>query len=674
MKIVAISDAKLAPAFGIDMASIEAFAGAGVVAGSYGRVAPGRETAAHHHDETEAFVVLAGRGEVVSGAQPQAVGPGTVVVFEPFENHVLRNLGDQELLFVDLYWRDSERTAQAAKASGLEQLKGRPIFVFSTPPTPNGDLHLGHLSGPYLGADVYVRFQRMNGMEAYHLTGSDDFQSYVVGRARQEQSTPSEVAARYAAEIKATLDLMEIPVDQYTITNASPGYREGLQAFFSRIVAAGIGQRAGAALFDGQTGAYLYEVDVAGQCPTCGAATSGNICEECGEPNTCVELVAPHSKLSNLLPGAGTIERYSLPLHEYRGVVFDHHRRSKVSPRLQHLAARVLERPEFHLPITHPANWGIPPAQEGDGQQVIWVWPEMAFGFLYGIAELGRRMGRDWRADRPQADWKLVHFFGYDNSFYHAILFPILYSIAYPEWRCDIDYNVNEFYLLDGQKFSTSRRHAIWGKEIVSPRTVDAIRYYLALTRGENIQANFSLDAFNRQTADVLIGRWQGWFTDLGSRVNADFAGVAHDAGSWTPRQTAFLHRLQLRLDAVTAHYSPNGFSLNAAAAELNGMVDDAVGFSRVHVTLRTNIDLRDEYRTAMALELAAARLLALCAAPLMPRFAASLAASLGGISIATWPRHVTLVAPGSRIDLAKSVFFAAPSTSQPGFSDQEAA
>lgn len=661
MKITRADNATFAPAFGINMASIAAFQAGRGLAASFGRVAPRGDTAPHRHDESEAFVVLQGTGEVIVNNIAHPIGAGAVAVFDPFETHVLRNTGDEEILFVDLYWRDPAQRTLAAKNNGHQRLAGRPVFVFSTPPTPNGDLHLGHLSGPYLGADVFVRFQRLNGIEAYHLTGSDDFQSYVVGRARQEGRTPSEIAARYAAEIRATLEIMDIRLDQYTVSSADPAYCDGLRRFFSRVVAAGIGRRQGGALFDGETGAYLYEVDVGGECPTCRAATGGNICEECGEPNTCIDLVEPRSKVSASQPKPGPIKRFSLPLHEFSDVVLDHHKRGKVSPRLLNLAARVFARENLHLPITHPARWGVRPVEEVDGEQVIWAWAEMAYGFLHGIAELGRRLGRDWAADRPQADWKIVHFFGYDNSFYHTILFPILYKLAYPGWQPDIEYNVNEFLLLDGQKFSTSRRHAIWGKEILTPKTADAVRYYLASTRSETQRTDFNWTAFEQTIAEVLIGRWQAWLTDLGNRIVREFAGVAPDAGSWTPGHTAFFARLRVRLDAVAGHFGADGFSLNGAMGEVNGLVDDAINFAACQRSLATNPAVHDEFRTAVALELAAARLLAVCATPVMPRFAERLADALGEALPATWPDHVSLVPPGARIALSDATFFSLP-------------
>ncbi|MEV7414916.1 class I tRNA ligase family protein [Streptomyces sp. NPDC089919] len=656
--IIASYDADvLEQAFGIDMSSVE---GLGTGAG-WGRVAPGATSERHHHDETELFVVVAGSGEFQVDGAVHPAAPGTVILFEPFETHVLTNTGEADLVFFTQYWRDAERAMTSATSPVRKGFGDRPVFVFSTPPTPNGDLHLGHLSGPYLGADAFTRFQRMNGAEAYHLTGSDDYQSYVVGAARAEDRTPAETAAHYSAEIAETLRLMDIPLDQYTVTDQDPQYREGLQDFFSKVVASGrIAVTPHDALFDAASGQYLYEVDVKGGCPGCGHATSGNICEECGEPNTVADLTDPRS--AGGAPQLGTAARWTLPLHEHAATVREHHRLGRVPARLRELADRLFARPALDIPVTHPSTWGVEPREDATEGQVIWVWPEMSYGFLHGIQSLGSRLGRDWRAAEPAADWKIVHFFGYDNSFYHSVLYPVLYKLAHPGWQPDIDYHVNEFYLLEGEKFSTSRRHAIWGKDILTPDTVDAVRYFLASTRPEGLRTDFRRAAYEKTLEDTLIGTWQAWLTDLGARVAKHHGGLAPDAGNWTPEHQAFLARLGTRLDAVTGALSGDAFSLNQAAAELDGIVADTVRFTRAESLLTDTPGWANETRTAIALELAAARLLAHAATPVMPRFAAKLAAALGAADApAAWPRTVELLAPGTPVALADTAFFTAP-------------
>lgn len=656
MKISNYDASVLHDIYGIDMSDID---GLGVGAG-WGRVAPGVSSDAHQHDETETFVIAAGTGVLLVDGVEYAATSGTVIQFEAFETHVVRNTGTEDLIFATFYWRDQLRaTDRAVAPSARRRFAERPTFVFSTPPTPNGDLHLGHLSGPYLGADVFVRFQRLNGAQAWHLTGSDDFQSYVVECARRDGRTPAETAAHYSREIAETLKLMDISVDQYTVTNEDETYQDGLRDFFSRIVnSGGIALREGPALLDPRSHRYLYEVDVSGGCPHCGNSTGGNICEECGEPNVCADLIEPAMRGSDEAPQLGSATRYNLALHEFESHVKAHHRLGRVPARLRELAHRLFQRPALDIAVSHPSDWGVRPNETATTDQVIWVWPEMAYGFLHGIEVLGRRLGRSWSAAEPQQDWKIVHFFGYDNSFYHAILYPVLYQLAYPQWAPDIDYNLNEFLLLEGSKFSTSRRHAIWGKDVLTPDSVDSVRYYLALQRSETARTNFDRAEFTRVQDEVLIGGWQGWLNDLGARIEERYDGLAPDAGTWTPEQVAFLARLNNRLGAITGALSPDGFSLNTAAAELGAIVVDVRRFAELESRFAGLEQWEAEGRTAIALELAAAWLLAQCAAPVLPRFAARLAECLGAALPAQWPKLAALVTPGTPISLSPQVFF----------------
>jgi methionyl-tRNA synthetase len=668
--IISTYDASaLHEAFGIDMSTIDfgPLEAIGVGAG-WGKVPPGRKSDAHQHDETETFVIVAGAGDLVVNGGRRPVAPGTVIQFEPFETHHLENTGDTDLLFATFYWRNPDRAARASVDPARRRFGDRPVFVFSSPTTPNGDLHLGHLSGPYLGADVFTRFQRMNGVRAWHVAGSDDFQSYVEGAARAEGRDPASTAAHYSAEILKTHELMDIQVDQYTVSNADPGYQDGVRDFFARIAASDlVAPQPGPALFDAETGRYLYEVDVSGACPTCGADTGGNICEGCGEPNVCADLGAPRAAGTDVPPRPGTVTRLTLPLHELRARVEAHHRLGRVPARVRELADRVLRRERLDLALTHPAAWGTAPTDSPLQDQVIWVWVDMAYRFLYGVEAIGRRSGEDWRADAPDADWKIVHFLGYDNTFYHAILCPALYGLAHPAWTPDIDYHLNEFYQLDDSKFSTSRRHAVWGKDILGPHSVDAVRFHLSRTRPEGRRTTFTLAAYDATVQDVLVGTWQNWLNDLGSRVDKHYGGLAPDAGIWTPEHTAFLARLGARLRAVTGALGQDGFSLNQAAEELHGIVADVLVFGALEGATAEIEAWKDEARTAIALELAAAKLLAEVAAPVMPRFAGRLAAALGRPEAAKWPATPTLVAPGTRIDLARQTFFgAAPESGSP--------
>jgi methionyl-tRNA synthetase len=670
VRISTYSGAELRESYGIDVTAVDLGPAAQLgVGGAWGRVAPGGRSGPNQHDEIETWVILAGSGDVIVDAARRRVSAATVVQFEPFETHFVENTGDEDLVFASFYWRDGERAAAAAGGVAHRRFGERPVFVFSSAPTPNGDLHLGHLSGPFLAADVYVRYQRMIGTEVWHLSGSDDFQSYVVAAARREGRSPAQTAAHYSAEILATFAMMDIAVDQYTVTNGDPTYPAALGAFFARLAAAPqVRPREGRALFDGETGRYLFEADVTGRCPTCGNSTGGNVCEACREPNLCVDLVDPRACGSEATPREGAVVRYSVPLHELRTQVEEHHRLGRVPATIKELADRVFRRDRIDVAVTHPADWGVPvPApQPGTDGQIIWSWLDYAFSILHSIEALGGRLGQDWRSDAPRPDWKIVHFLGSDGSFFHPILIPALYKLAHPDWNPDIDYHVNEFYLLEGSKFSTSRHHVIWGKDILTPQSVDGVRLYLALTRPEGRQTNFELAAYEAFVQDTLVDTWQGWLHELGARVAARHDGRAPDAGIWTPEHTAFFARLNTRLSALTGSLGQDGFSLNQAAAALAGIVEDVTAFARRERPLADVPGWADEARTGVALELAAAQLLAAVSAPVMPRFAARLAAALGGATTTEWPRMVTLVKPGTAVDLAGQVFFGGQPESAP--------
>ncbi|ESY91665.1 class I tRNA ligase family protein [Mesorhizobium sp. LNHC209A00] len=665
MRKYTFSRTELSLAFGIDTATLGT--GSARTGFSFGKVGPGVTSEPHRHDEIEAFVVLSGAGKVTTDRGEISVEAGDVVLFHPFEAHVLRNDGDEDLNFVDVYWRDDDAAHHVAAKLTAPRA---PTFVFSTPPTPNGDLHLGHLSGPYFGADVYTRFLRMKGVEAYHLTGSDDFQSYVATRADADQSTPANVARYYADEIRATLALLDCELHSFQATMGDDGYGEFQTACFrSLLSSAAVDLRQSPALFDAVTGHYLYEPDVGGLCPDCGGSAAGNICEECGAPNLCHDLGAARSRKSAEAPVVGSLRRPELAMDQCYDNIDRHLRASGVPLRILDLFARLRQRGDFSVPITHPSDWGLP--AEGFPGQVIWVWPEMAFGFLYNIQALGRSMGRDWKAKMPGNDWQIVHFFGFDNSFYHALLYPALYAEVFSHWTPRIRYHVNEFYLLNGKKFSTSCRHAVWGKEVLSPKTVDVVRLHLGLTRPEGERTDFTLDALRRTENEVFQSIWLNWLEALNQEIKHDFAGRVPDAGDWSPVDRSFFARIEIYRAAMERAYSDEGFSVRRAATQVCEFVRDCVIYrgARDFAAARRFYPARN--RTSLALQTTAAAILAPTLAPLMPRFAKTLARGIDGAFTETWPRSVQRLAPGTRFDLGPVLVFYAKS-GNPHLDDEE--
>ncbi|RWD00869.1 MAG: cupin domain-containing protein [Mesorhizobium sp.] len=655
MRKYRFSRTELSRGFGVDMATLgTGSAGTGF---SFGKVAPGVTSEPHRHDEIEALVVLSGAGKLRTDLGEIPVKAGDVVLFHPFEAHVLHNDGDQDLNFLGVYWRDGKAALEVA--TRLATPRG-PIFVFSTPPTPNGDLHLGHLSGPYFGADVYTRFLRMKGAEAYHLTGSDDYQSYVATRADADQSAPAKVARHYADEIRATLALFDCEVHSFLSTLGDDAYAEFQAACFRSLLrSTAVDLRQSPALFDAVTGDYLYEPDVSGLCPDCGGWAGGNICEECGAPNLCHDLGTPRSRHSAEAPMVGSARRAELALERYYDNIDRDLRASGAPARLMDLFARVRQRGDFSVPITHPSDWGLP--AEGFPGQVTWVWPEMAFGFLYNIQALARLIGRDWNAATPSNDWQIIHFFGFDNSFYHALLYPALYAEVFSHWTPRIRYHMNEFYLLDGQKFSTSRGHAVWGKDVLGPKTVDVVRLHLALTRPEGQRTNFTLNALRRTGNEIFQGIWLNWLDALHRDIQQDFGGRVPDAGDWASADRAFFAHIETHRAAMERAYSDDGFSVRRAAAQACDFVRDCLIYRQAQDYAAARRLYPARTRTSLALQATAAAILAQTLAPLMPRFASMLARGIG-VSTEKWPASARRLPPGTIFDIGPVLEFYARS------------
>ncbi|GAB7035876.1 class I tRNA ligase family protein [Streptomyces platensis] len=373
----------------------------------------------------------------------------------------------------------------------------RSFLVTATPPTTNGDLHLGHLSGPYLAADVFCRAQRMLGHTVLYVTGGDDHQSYVVTTARRLGVEPTDLAARCNRDIRETLRLADIAVDAFT-TPDEP-YRARVRDFFARLHRAGrLARRTWTFPYDPATGCHLLEGFTAGRCPECLAETCGAICETCGHPNEPATLLyqAPSGAAGQAATERREAEVLVLPLEDYRDrfEAFYARHRATMRPHVLRFADEMLARPLPDFPVSYPADWGIPVPVDGFPGQVLNVWAEM----LPGLTHMAATARAGLAPDRPAPDvwardsgYELVQFLGYDNTFYFAFAHLGL-GFAHGVLTEPAAIITNEFLHLEGAKFSTSRGHLIWARDLVTQHGADAVRFHLALANPEHQPADFS--------------------------------------------------------------------------------------------------------------------------------------------------------------------------------------
>lgn len=624
----------------------------------WGIVEPGRRTRLHMHHEVETFFIARGRGMLTADGRRESVSAGDAIYFPPFTHHTLENDSDEELLFLTVYWED-DRLAADRSAAGEERERPSRSLLYAVPPTPNGDLHLGHLSGPYLAADVHRRYLRLRGVDARFVTGSDDNQSYVASMALQRDETADRTCDHFARRIETALTTTAMAPDHFQRFHGKGSPRREIQDLFARLVADGaLVEREEPAPVCLRCDRQLFETWIGGGCPFCGAPTGGNGCEQCALPNDPVALVEPRCRTCGGQPQVRPARRFVFPLEPYREALVRRLAEASLPPCLRLLCDRVFAADELPAAaVTHRAEWGTPVPLPGWQGNVIWSWFEMAPAYLYAARAVGRRF--DWPPDeRPfsgRGDTGVVQFFGIDNAYFVVILLSALHLAVDPKGTPPADFVCNQFYRLGESKFSTSQRHLLTFADLADRFDRDTIRYFLARTRPEDEQTSFTAAALEETFRDELAGTWGGWLSDLGARMEERFDGVTPAPGSWTAAQRRFYRRLGDLLAEVAESYEADSFSTRRACTSLETLVREARRFAVAEAPWASREERRDEARTAAALELAAARALALAASPLMPGFAERLWRALGldgGPQEARWDGVAGWVPPGRQLAL----------------------
>ncbi|MFD3694686.1 class I tRNA ligase family protein [Streptomyces sp. NPDC058646] len=503
----------------------------------------------------------------------------------------------------------------------------RTEWITATPPTPNGDLHIGHMAGPYLAGDVLRRFRLADGADVRYTTGLDDHQSYVPVRGLLEGGLKGEeIADRYGESIESVWSRAGADFDSIVRPRRDAGYTAYVQDFFHRLYDEGhIVARTRPLPYCTGCERWLYEAYVKGGCPHCGSGSNGNACEPCGRPNDCADLTDPQCTACGAPAELRDCERLYFPLAPFGEQLDAYWQRVDMPPHLRALCERMRAEGLPEIAVSHPSGWGVPVTVPGFTDQRVYVWFEMAPGYLLEW----EKCGTGQPAPGP------VQFFGFDNGYFHALLFPaaFLADAAGPHGadRAPLPstFIVNEFYRLEGLKFSTSRRHAIWAHEELARTPADVLRYHVLSDRPQGRQTSFTSADLERSRAR-LAGHWDGWLTRLLTAVAEDCEGAApaeQPAGRAWERLRA---RLTRTAEELREAYSAAGFDARRAVALLDEAVSLADDFGHVHSHERERPEGAAAYRSALAAQLAAASALAAWAAPVLPHGAARLAGLLG--------------------------------------------
>jgi len=392
---------------------------------------------------------------------------------------------------------------------------GRPAIVVAATPTSNGDLHIGHMAGPYLAGDIFSRYLAAAGRDVIYITCTDDSQSYVLTTARRQGVAPGRLCAESTSAIQRSMRAMGLSI--VGLPPVRERYRATVTEYFTALHAAGRLRRRTVRVPYAARSGYLYDGLLTGVCPACLSQCSGGVCEGCGHPNHFDELLNPRSALD---PDDPVSHRECsilvLPMEDYRDrltAYFDDVG-GNWRPRGRQLIQDLLARPLPEVPVSFPGTWGTPaPFAETPGQ-ILYPWVEAMPAVIYSTwwaaaqrdgARRAAQVDEYWRAGR---DAELVYFHGFDNV-YHWGLVDLVMLMAHGDRYVLPAANVcNEFYNLEGQKFSTSRRHLIWCADLLADTPRDLVRFYLSLTAPETEQSNFSVAQLRSVTSHRLVQPW----------------------------------------------------------------------------------------------------------------------------------------------------------------------
>ncbi|ADG76495.1 Methionine--tRNA ligase [Cellulomonas flavigena DSM 20109] len=435
-------------------------------------------------------------------------------------------------------------------------------LVISPAPTANGDLHLGHVAGPFLAADVHTRYLRATGRRALLATGTQDTSTYVVTTAHRRGLEPRELARASTAQVEA--GLAALGIDVHAFTRDEDAFTKAVLQFFEGLYTSGkLELRTMAFPYNPATGAFLADGFARGGCPHCLAAGCAGLCESCGHVIAAGDLIDPVDALDPTAPvELRDVDVLVLPLERYRARIREHlaQHGGSMRPHMAQAVAEMLSHPLADLPVTFPVSWGIPaPFPEVSGQSINPNAEPAAWSIYCGAvaAEASGTVGPGddalWRSD---ADTRVVYFLGFDNTYPFAIGAVAMLLATDGRHLVPADFLTNEFYELDSAKFSTSRGHVVWASDLVRTVSRDLVRFHLAATSPESQRTDFTHAALARVTSARLVEPWNRVVDRMDALRNARSLPVS-------PRSRLAAQRIRSRFAAC---YELEHFSLTRAA------------------------------------------------------------------------------------------------------------
>ncbi len=389
-------------------------------------------------------------------------------------------------------------------------LQPKRYTVTAALPYTNGPIHIGHLAGVYVPADIYVRYLRLRKKDVAFICGSDEHGVAIAIKAKKEGKTPQEVIDHYDQIIREAFDDFGISFDNYSRTSRAIHHQTASEIFKQLDEQGQFSVKETEQLYDPEAKTFLADRFVTGTCPVCqNTEAYGDQCESCGSSLNAIDLIKPKSTLSGSIPEFKKTKHWFLPLEQHEAFIEEWILKGHKKDWKPNVYGQVKSWVDNGLQaraVTRDLDWGIPVPVEGGAGKVLYVWFDAPIGYISSTKEWARKKNIDWEPYWKSEDTQLVHFIGKDNIVFHCIIFPIILkntgSYILPE-----NVPANEFLNLEGNKISTSKNWAVWLHEYLEdfPDKQDVLRYALTANAPETKDNDFTWKEFQTRNNSELL-------------------------------------------------------------------------------------------------------------------------------------------------------------------------
>ena len=417
-------------------------------------------------------------------------------------------------------------------------------------PYANGPVHIGHLAGVYIPADVYARFQRNTGQEIAFICGSDEHGIPITIRAKKEGITPQDVVDKYHEIIKKSFADLGISFDEYSRTTSKKHYEVSQEFFLNLYNKSKFEEEISEQFFDEQAGEFLADRYIVGTCPKCNNENAyGDQCEKCGSTLSPTELINPKSMLSGNTPILKETKNWYLPLNEYENflnewIIKGH--QDDWKPNVYGQVKSWLNDGLKPRAMTRDLNWGVPvPLPNAEGK-VLYVWFDAPIGYISFTQEWAEKNGKNWKDFWQNEETDLIHFIGKDNIVFHCIIFPSMMK-AHGDYIMPKNVPAFEFLNLENDKISTSRNWAVWAHEYVEdfPDQQDTLRYALLSSAPETKDNNFTWKDFQTKNNSELVGIFGNFINRVTVLTQKYYNGIVPQPNEFEQVDKDLYHEMQ---------------------------------------------------------------------------------------------------------------------------------